>query len=359
MEIVGSPASLLDLTGISGRDLFEIFNQLKDYVCVHSVDLDERGGVRDARLRVWNRAYEAVRTRPVYVGQSMMETYFEPHVALDFVSRAWNEGTARQVFELSAATRDRYRPEGAVVLINVLWQRVGDFVIEVGNDLSDLRQLELKLADEESAAAAAIHARAVAEERERIARDLHDSVLQKLFACALQLDAVAGTALDCSFRDEVRMVAATVTDLIAEIRSGIIETRQELPSSLESELRSVVELLAHASGVRCTVLVDGDATCDGEIRSNLRMAVRELVTNAVKHSQAANVTVTVHCVDNYLTATVSDDGVGLSPSRTRSSGLSNLHRRAVQLGGTMSVEAGERSGTSVVWRVPQPNGRKS
>jgi len=358
MELTGSPASLADLTGIPGRDLFEIFNQLKDYVCVHSVELDEFGDVSDARLRVWNRSYEEVRTRAVHVGQSLVETYFEPQVALDFVNRAWREGMARQVFELSPATRDRYRTEGALVLINVLWQRVGDFVIEIGNDLSEQRQLELKLADEESAAAAAIQARAVAEERERIARDLHDSVLQKLFACALQLDAVAVTSLDCSFRDEVRMVAATVTDIISEIRAGIIEIRKDLPSSLETELQSVVELLAHASGVRCTVIVDDDVDCDGEIRSNLRIAVRELVTNAVKHSQAATITVTVHREGNDLAATVSDDGVGLAPDRTRSSGLTNLHRRAAQFGGTMSLHAGERSGTTVVWRVPLPTGRK-
>lgn len=357
MELSGSPASLADLTGISGRHLFDIFNELKDYVCVHSVELDESGNVRDARLRVWNRSYEAVRTRAVFIGQSMLETYYDPQNALDFVNRAWHEGTARQVFELSPATRDRYRTEGAVVLINVLWQRVGDFVIEIGNDLSEVRQLELQLADEESAAAAALQARAVAEERERIARDLHDSVLQKLFACALQLDAVAGTSLDCSFRREVRMVAATVTDLIAEIRSGIIETRKDVPLSLESELRSVVELLANASGASCTVVVDDDITCDGEIGSNLRMTVRELVTNAVKHSHAANITVTVHGDGDDLVATVSDDGVGLAPDRTRSSGLTNLHRRAMQLGGTMSLQAGERSGTRVVWRVPLHRGR--
>ena len=362
MELGESFVTFAEMTGIPGRNLFEIFNDLQDYICVHSVELDDFGDVRDARLRAWNRSYERVRTKPVSIGQSMIETYFDPQIALDFVNRAWNEGSARQVFELTPATRDRYRPEGAVVVINVLWQRVGDLVVEVGNDLSEVRTLQMQLASEESAATLAIQARIVAEERARIARDLHDSVLQQLFASALQLDAIANTSLDCQFRDSVRLVTNTLTDVIAEIRAGIVEIRSELPSSLETELREAVRLIANASGVRCTVVVADDTDCGGAIRTNLRVVVRELVTNAVKHSQAVNVTATVRTEGHHLVLAVSDDGNGLPAETVRSSGLGNLRQRAEQLGGSMvldTIRSGSNTGTVVTWQVPLPSGRKT
>ena len=345
-----------ELSGLSEEDLLEIFNDLQDYLCVHRVELDEFGDVLDARLVAWNRAYEQVRTKPVERNQSLRETYFQPELALDFVNRAWHDGVAKQAFELTPSTRDRYRPEGAVVYINVLWQRVGDRVVEVGNDLSELRLLQLQLANEESAATAALHARIVAEERERIARDLHDSVIQQVFASALLLNTVADNSPDERCRSATRDVADTLTNVIVEIRRGIIDVRSEVPSSLETELNDTLQLIARGSGAFFHVTVADGADCEGEIRSNLRIAVRESVTNAVRHGHATQVNVSVVREGYHVVVRVTDDGVGLPAELGRASGLANLRRRAEQFGGSMSITSGASGGTVVTWQVPLPVG---
>lgn len=358
MEIGESLSTFKDVTGIAGIELFEIFNDLRDYICVHSVETDGFGDVTDARLRVWNRAYERVRTKPVEAGQSMRDTYFQPQLALDYVNKAWHEGIARQFFELTPATRDRYRPEGAVVVINVLWQRVGEFVVEVGNDLSEVRRLQLQLADQESVATAALHARIVAEERERIARDLHDSAIQQLFASALQLSTLSEIMPDGIQQQTIRHVAETLSSVIGEIRRGIVAVRNDAPSSLQRELEDVVGFIANAAGVHWAVEVDDGVDVEGEIRSNLRVAVRESVSNAVRHGQGANVKVSVQRAGYHVVMCVCDDGVGFPVDLERTSGVSNLRRRAEELGGSMAVTDGENGGTVVTWRVPLPVGEE-
>lgn len=343
-------------SGIPPGDLFRIFSDLRDYICIHSVVLDEFGVVVDARLRAWNQAYELVRVTPVRRDQLMSETYFKPEIAIDYVHRAWQEGSVHQVFELTSETRDRYRPESAVLLIDVLWQRIGDFVVEVGTDLSELRRLQLQLADQESAATAALHARIRAEEREHIARDLHDTVIQQLFASALQLSALVERGADESQTAALRSVAETLTNVIAEIRSGIMEVRHDSPASLQRELDDATGIITGAAGVHCSVRVEDDVRCEGELRSTVRIAVRELVTNSVQHSHAAHVRVGVARSGNKLVVVVSDDGQGLPASARTGNGMLSLARRASDLGGNMTFRRDVPGGTSVIWQVPLPAG---
>ena len=110
------------------------------------------------------------------------------------------------------------------------------------------------------------------------------------------------------------------------------------------------------------MVVADDTDCGGAIRTNLRVVVRELVTNAVKHSQAVNVTATVRTEGHHLVLAVSDDGNGLPAETVRSSGLGNLRQRAEQLGGSMvldTIRSGSNTGTVVTWQVPLPSGRKT
>lgn len=359
MELDGSSSAFEALTGIGNGDVYRIFNELRDYVCVHSVEFDQFGDVVDGRLRAWNRAYEKIRTHQVEMDQSIRATYFNPEIAIDFVSRAWREGSAQQVFELTPATRDRYRPDGAVVYFNVLWQRVGDYVVEVGNDLSEVRMLQMQLEDHQSAAATAMHARIVAEERERIARDLHDSVIQQLFASALFLNSIAVNSPSPYCADATQRVAETLSQVITEIRECILHVRKTIPSSLEMELRDAVGFLAGAAAARFVVDVADDVRCDGEIRSNLRSVVRESATNAVKHGHAENITISVIRSGYHVIARITDDGVGMPEELVLSSGLSNLHGRAEQLGGSMTVGPRDGGGTVVTWRVPLPTGAEN
>jgi len=118
---------------------------------------------------------------------------------MGYVNRAWNEGSVRQTFEYTPETRDIYRPDRAFVFLNVLWQRVGNFVVEVGTDFSELRGMELDLENQRLAVIEASRARTMAQQREQIARDLHDSTVQQLFAACLFIESMVKT-LD-TFRD--------------------------------------------------------------------------------------------------------------------------------------------------------------
>jgi len=354
MELGESSSTFGALTGISNGDVFRIFNELRDYVCVHSVELDQFGDVLDARLCAWNRAYEQLRTKPVEMHQSLRDTYFAPEIAIDFVSRAWREGSAQQVFELTPATRDRYRPDGAVAHFNVLWQRVGDYVVEVGNDLTEVRMLQMQLEDHESASATAMQARIVAQERERIARDLHDSVIQQLFASALLLSSLAGNSSSPDCAQATQRVAETLSQVITEIRECILQVRETIPSSLEMELRDAVGFLAGATAARFVVDIADDVRCDGEIRSNIRAVVRESATNAVKHGHAENISISVVRSGYHVIVRIADDGVGMPAEPSSLSGLSNLRGRAEQLGGSMTVGPRDGGGTVVTWKVPLP-----
>ena len=178
---------------IGAEDLFAIIDELREYVSVHTPVFDDSGLIIDARLHTWNCAYARVRMRPVVLGQLMMEEYHDPLDAMGYVNRAWNEGSVQQVFEYTPETRDIYQPDRAFVFLNVLWKRVGDFVVEVGTDFSELRGMELDLENQRLAVIEASRARTMAQQREQIARDLHDSTVQQLFAACLFIESMVKT----------------------------------------------------------------------------------------------------------------------------------------------------------------------
>lgn len=345
---------------IPPESLISIVDGLSEYICIHDVDLDEFGEVADCRLRAWNAAYERVRTRPVHVGQRITEEYFKPEIAMEYVNLAWKRGSVQQVFEYTPETRDRYRPERAFVFLAVSWQRIGQFVVEVGSDLSDLRGLELDLASKRSALVDAMRAQVQAEERERLARDLHDSTVQRLFASCLYLDTLARDA-EPEMASTLREIARSLSQAIEEVRFGILELRSDIPSALQLELLEVVRPLVNASGVDCTVHVEDAADLDApnviddDIRANVRSVVREAVTNAVKHGRASSITVTVLRDGYHLEVRVADDGTGFEPEAVFSSGVANMRRRAERLGGSVDIFSSGR-GTTVIWRVPLPVG---
>jgi len=339
---------------IPPESLIAVVDGLGEYICIHDVDLDEFGEVADCRLRAWNAAYEKVRTRPVHAGQRITEEYFKPEIAMEYVNIAWKRGSVQQVFEYTPEMRDLYRPERAFVFLTVRWQRIGDFLVEVGSDLSDLRGLELDLASKRSALVDALRAQVQAEERERLARELHDSTVQRLFAACLYLNTMA-REVEPERGAVLTEIAASLSAAIEEVRFGILELRNDIPSTLELELNDAVRPLLQASGVVCNIHVEDVTVLDDEIRANLRSIVREAVTNAVKHGKASSVTVTVLRDGYHLVLRVADDGLGFAPNAVFSGGVHNMRQRAERLGGSLELFSGER-GTTVIWRVPLPVG---
>ncbi|MDG4766851.1 GAF domain-containing sensor histidine kinase [Solwaraspora sp. WMMD406] len=193
----------------------------------------------------------------------------------------------------------------------------------------------------------------VLEDRERIARDLHDVVIQRLFATGLQLQ----SAMPLTTRPEVgKRINAAVDDLdstIRDIRRAIFELRTPMSAALRTELRDAVDLAAEGLGFRPTLELTGpvDSAVPDALRPELLAVLREALSNVVRHADASQVGVAVQALSGQLSLTVTDDGVGVDPAAARG-GLVNMRERAERFGGEFSVVAGRPRGTVLSWRVP-------
>ena len=328
-----------------------IFDGMRDYICIHRAVLGDNGKVTDCELVNWNKAYERVRTKEVVTGQLMSETYFEPQSALMYVNEAWETGRAHQFFELNATTKDKYRPDGAVVRIEVEWQRTGPYIVEIGSDLSEFQVMQLRLAAQESESVALETAASLAADRERIARDLHDTVIQQLFALSLTTQSMAEKEPDIETQTRLNGVSSTLTSLISEIRREIFDVRSMETDTVAGELEKVVSVSRLSGDTRISV-ESSVASLPPVHMVNLRAVVREAVSNALRHGGATEVSVKVDETDGIATLTVSDNGRGVPDGTMRSSGLSNMRRRAELLGGTFTLSPRDGGGTEVMWRVP-------
>jgi signal transduction histidine kinase len=193
----------------------------------------------------------------------------------------------------------------------------------------------------------------VLEDRERIARDLHDVVIQRLFATGLQLQ-TAGTL---AARPEVASrINAAVDDLdatIRDIRTAIFELRSPVASDLRTELRGLVESAADPLGFRPRLRTSGpvDSSVPEQMRPDLLAVVQEALSNVVRHAEAHAVDVVVAVADARLSVTVCDDGVGVGSAEPHG-GLINMRERAARYGGEFATRPAEPTGTIAEWSVP-------
>ena len=200
----------------------------------------------------------------------------------------------------------------------------------------------------------------VYEDRDRIARDLHDVVIQRLFATGMTLES-ASRMIGSSAPAAAGKVRGAVDDLdatIREIRSSIYALQTaplEQPVTVRTRILELVDAATEQLGFAPTLQISGlvDTGLEPEVAEQLLAVLREALSNAARHSRAGSVLVSLD-VDPGSGArlVVSDDGVGIG-GETRRSGLSNMARRAEDLGGSFEVgPAGPDGGTELVWSVP-------
>src|SRR6266542_2982914 len=198
----------------------------------------------------------------------------------------------------------------------------------------------------------------VFEDRDRIARDLHDLVIQRLFAIGLGLQ---GTSRLVSRPDVAGRLAGFVGDLdetIAEVRRTIFALQNE-PSADATSLRA--QILAAASEAQAPLGFEPhvrfvgpiDSLADDDARADLIGTLREALANVARHAHAGTAQVSARADPStgLLELVVTDDGVGIDPAQTRRSGLANLADRAERHGGTLTVDTGP-DGTTLTWRIP-------
>ncbi|MER5226675.1 sensor histidine kinase [Streptomyces flaveus] len=198
-------------------------------------------------------------------------------------------------------------------------------------------------------------------DRDRIARDLHDLAIQRLFASGLTLNSVLGRISDRpEAAERVQRVVDDLDDTIKTVRTTIYALRERdrsegrggLRAKLLSETDQTAESLGFSPALRMTGLLDTDVPAGHA--EHLLAVLRETLSNAARHAHATAVEVTAETDGSRLRLRVSDNGRGIDPAVTRRSGLDNLHRRATDLGGTLTLTPNEPTGTVVEWTVPLP-----
>jgi signal transduction histidine kinase len=194
------------------------------------------------------------------------------------------------------------------------------------------------------------------EDRDRIARDLHDQVIQQLYASGMKLQGTIPLITRPLVEERVNSVVDDLDQTITDIRAVIfsLQARGTGPHGLRSNVMDVVDQMTEAHGMSSSMQLDDrlDQQVPGEIGEHLLYALREALSNAARHGRASHVDVSVH-VDGTVSLRVLDNGTGITPGPRRS-GLANLARRAEPYGGTLMVGPASGGGTELCWQVPLP-----
>uniref|UniRef100_UPI000DD37EC8 GAF domain-containing sensor histidine kinase n=1 Tax=Kribbella monticola TaxID=2185285 RepID=UPI000DD37EC8 len=243
--------------------------------------------------------------------------------------------------------------EGPGGILLVAAERGAVLGVTVGTDLVRMFANQATLALDRAQAQQTRSVLAVLEDRDRIARDLHDLVIQRLFATGLQLQ-----GMHRMVRPEVQeRITRSVEDIDATIRDlrGAIFELQSTPGkpSLRADIQTLVDEYAGPLGFRPELIITGpiDSTVPASVRPQLVAAVRESLSNVVRHAHARSVKVEIIVTGIDVTARISDDGIGITSSDRRS-GLRNLEERAAALGGAVRLESNQPHGTVLELRAP-------
>jgi signal transduction histidine kinase len=193
------------------------------------------------------------------------------------------------------------------------------------------------------------------EERDRIAADLHDHVIQELFATAMGLQNVASGLTDQSQQAQVLGYVESLDETIRRIRQIIftVQTHRWNLNSLQGRLLTVLGQEAEALGFSAEIEFAGPLRLgiSDDLAEDMVAVVREGLTNVAKHAHARHASIAVSLVEEVVTVTITDDGIGMNDP-TRDSGLANLRRRAESRGGRFTVSSPETGGTRVEWSAP-------
>ncbi len=197
---------------------------------------------------------------------------------------------------------------------------------------------------------------AVFADRDRIARDLHDQVIQQLFASGLALQSLS-LSLPAEAAERVDQVVQNLDHTIGDLRRAIFSLRvpESERTSLRSRIMEAVDQAAAGATIAPQLRLEGplDSGVPPSLADHVVAVVREALSNAIRHAEATSLSVSVSLHDGTLAVAVEDDGRGLPAVLERESGLHNLRSRAQAHGGTMQLGPGPNSrGARLSWEVP-------
>lgn len=249
----------------------------------------------------------------------------------------------------------RLRKDGTVVDVAVTLSAMRDAGGTLVGLSAVLRDVTDRLRAEAELAAARV-TREVLAERDRMARDLHDRVIQRIFGAALTLQGAVSLA---GHPDVAARIEAVIRELdlsIDEIRAVIFTLQRgpQDPASLRAEILDLVSDAAQGLGFTPTVSFSGpvDTVVPENVATQVLAVAREALSNMTRHARASAGEVKLSA-DSELVLEVTDNGQGIGAT-SRRSGLRNMRERAAALGGTFGLGSAGEAGTRLVWRVPLP-----
>ena len=279
--------------------------------------------------------------RPVLIGDVTQQETYTVHLA------ELTPVGPMMALPLLATKRSR----GAVLVARVPGRRrFNEADLDIATTFAQHAAVALELAD----ARADQQRMMLLEDRDRIARDLHDHVIQRLFAAGLTAQSMAAGVGTDSGASRLNRVVDDLDETIRQIRTTIFELRGPLApqsSTVRSQVVGVADEVAPALGFSPALRFTGavDTIVADDLAADLIAVVREGLSNIARHAHASAAEVEVTATPAELTVDVTDNGVGIGESR-RSSGLANLARRAERYGGSLTLP--EHEGTHLRWTIP-------
>ncbi|WP_197283495.1 GAF domain-containing sensor histidine kinase [Mycobacterium sp. Marseille-P9652] len=191
-------------------------------------------------------------------------------------------------------------------------------------------------------------------ERERIAHDLHDHVIQRLFAAGMDLQGTLARSRSPEVADRLNRTLDDLQTIIEEIRTTIFQLKSPPGKDVDfrHRIQRVIADLTQNRDIVTTVRMHGPMTAvTGELADNAEAVATEAISNALRHSGASRLTVDINVADMFV-LDICDDGLGIPAGNARHSGLANMKHRAERLGGTCEITGSPEGGTRVHWVAP-------
>ena len=244
------------------------------------------------------------------------------------------------------------RDDGRIIDVEAIVQQIPDR--RYATYLGLIRDISTRV-ESERTLRRANEALLLADDRERIARDLHDTVIQRLFASGLTLQSSLSLPAEASHR-RVEEVIESIDTTITELRHAIFSLNRHAtaPNTFERELHKVLHDAKRALGFPPALTLTIDRPMSAAIAADVVAVLREALANVARHARPTEVAVAVSCMDEARIV-VDDDGIGVSSSALRGNGLDNMIARAQALDGECTIGPRQGGGTRLDWHVPLPS----
>lgn len=229
------------------------------------------------------------------------------------------------------------------------------WIVVLARDITDRLAADAELRTREAELAEARQAVLLAEDHDRLARDLHDTVIQRLFAAGLSLQAVAAMSTDDRIQARLATTVGDLDETIRQLRNAIfaLQSPEPGPSGVRGRVLDVVTEASASLGFEPRIEFDGAVeTIDERILEQLLPSLREALTNVAKHAKASNIRVSLAVGEDVLLEVI-DDGIGVPQEVHGGNGVANVARRAEKLGGcAVLAPVASGPGSRFEWKVP-------